>query len=225
MAKHARSLSTTITDNLQASAHVVAEAGQEVVTRSSNAIQHILHYDQLPEWMKADPNIKRGYRPQLNSFHSCFWSLFYRHNEFVNIWSHLLPALIYLVFSLGLYFQTFHSYIKVPTADSAFFQVYVLCTAGCLFLSAFYHCTNSHSERISRYFLKLDYFGIVLSVTGTNISAAYFGLYGNLRLQIFYVLFFIICAAIVFHLFLRKGMDGLDAVVKRYFLFHPRPHM
>lgn len=50
MAKHVRALSTTITNNIQASAHVITEAGQKVVTRSTNTVQHILHYDQLPKW-------------------------------------------------------------------------------------------------------------------------------------------------------------------------------
>lgn len=220
MAKHVRSLSATISNNIQASAHVIAEAGQEAVTRSSNAIQRILHYDQLPEWMQVDPYIRLGYRRQLNSFPDCFWSLFYLHNEFVNIWSHLLPAIVYLVFFLTLDFQTIHSGINVPTADIVIFQLYVLCTVGCLLLSAIYHCTNSHSEHISRYFLKLDYFGIVLSVTGTMISSAYFGLYGNVLLQGIYILFFIVCAALVFYLLMQDNIDGPGAIFQRYSLFH-----
>lgn len=215
MPTHGRSLSETISHNIQASAHAIAEASHEAVTRSTNAVQNILHYDQVPEWMKVDPYIKLGYRRELNSFRDCFQSLFYPHNEFVNIWSHLLPASIYLAFSLGLYFRTFHIGIKVSTADSAIFQVYLLCTAGCLLLSAIYHCTNSHSEQIARYFLKLDYLGIVLSIIGTNVSAAYFGLYGILHLQVFYTFFYIACAALVFRFLLRDNIDGPGAVFKR----------
>lgn len=175
--------------------------------------------------MKTDPYIKRGYRRQLNSFRDCFWSLFYLHNELVNTWSHLLPAFFYLVFLLGLDFWTFHSGSKVPNADSAFFQVYVLCTVGCLLLSAIYHGTNAHSEQISRYFLKFDYFGIVLSIVGTNVSATYFGLYGNLLLQGFYIVFTIVCSALVFYILLRDDVDGPQAALRRYFPFHPHPQM
>lgn len=225
MAKHVRSLSTTITNNVQASAHVIAEAGQEAVTRSSDAVQEILEYDQLPEWMKVDPYIKRGYRRQLDSFSDCFWSLFYVHNESVNIWSHLLPAIIYLIASLTLDFQTMHSGINIPTADRDIFQLYIQCTVGCLLLSAIYHGTNSHSEHVSRYFLKLDYLGIVLNVMGTNISAAYFGLYGNLLLQGFYILFYVLCATLVFYHLLRDNIDGPRAIFRRYSLIHIRPHM
>ena len=37
------------------------------------------------------------------------------------------------------------------------FQLCIVCNVGCLLLSALYHCTNAHSEEVSRYFLKLDY--------------------------------------------------------------------
>ena len=226
MAKHVRSLSATvsatITNNIQASAHVIAEAGQEAITKSSNVIQHILHYDQLPEWMKVDPYIKLGYRRHSNSFRDCFWSLFYVHNESVNIWSHLLPAIFYLV---RLYFQMIHSPNNFPTADWVVFQLYILCTVGCLLLSAIYHCTNSHSEQISRLFLKFDYFGIVLSVTGTITSSAYFGLYGNALLQGIYILLFVVCAALVFYLLLDDNIDGPGAVFQRYSLFHLHHHI
>ena len=220
MTKHVRTLSESITNNIQASAHAVAEAGQEAVTRSSNAIQHILHYEQLPNWMKNDSHIKFGYRRQLGSFSDCFWSLFYLHNESVNIWSHLLPAIGYLVLLLKLDFETIHSGVKIRAIDKAVFQLYVVCTVGCLLLSAIYHGTNSHSEHISRCFLKLDYLGIVLHVMGTIISAAYFGLYGNPLLQSFYILFLVVCAARAFYLLLRNDIDGPGAVLQRYTILH-----
>lgn len=54
-----------------------------------------LSFDELPAWMKKDPHIRRGYREELRNVWNCFLSLFHIHNEFVNIWSHLLPALVY----------------------------------------------------------------------------------------------------------------------------------
>lgn len=47
--------------------------------------------------MKKDPHIRRGYREELRNVWNCFLSLFYVHNEFVNIWSHLLPAIVYAI--------------------------------------------------------------------------------------------------------------------------------
>ena len=220
MTKHVRniSLSESITNNIQASANTIAEAGQEAVTRSSNAIQHVLHYDQLPKWMKVDSYIRLGYRRQQGSFRDCFLSLFYFHNEFVNTWSHLLPAMIFSGFILLIYLgvETIYSGIKIRAMDEAVFLLYVVCTMACLLFSAIYHCTNSHSEYVSRCFLKLDYLGIVLHVMGTNISAAYFGLYGDPLLQSFYILVLVVCAACAFYLLLRNDIDGPHAVSQRY---------
>lgn len=45
MKKHIRALSATVANN-------IADAGQEAVTRSANVVQHVLPYDQLPEWVR-----------------------------------------------------------------------------------------------------------------------------------------------------------------------------
>ena len=150
MGTHSRKLSAAI----DASVHAASESGQDFVATSSNTIQNVLHYDQAPSWMKKDPYIKHGYRPQSNSFYDCFWSLFYSHNETFNIWSHLVPACCHLALLLVLDVWISHSDIKVSRADSAVFQLYILCTVGCDLLSALYHGINSHSEHISRHFLK-----------------------------------------------------------------------
>ena len=115
--------------------------------------------------VRADPYIRRGYRRQLNSFRACFWSLFYPHNELINIWSHLLPALVYLVALLTMDYWTFHSGFRAPARDVLFIQLHIGCMVCCLLLSALYHCTNAHSEEVSRYSLKLDYCRC-LSVSG-----------------------------------------------------------
>lgn len=73
-----------------------SKTGPGATTPKVAPIQHSLHWEDLPEWMRIDPYIQRGYRRQLDSHSACFWSLFYPHNEFVNIWSHLLPAILYL---------------------------------------------------------------------------------------------------------------------------------
>ena len=221
--KDVRDLSANITDKIQSSTHLVAEASQEAISKSSNALQNILHYDQLPEWMRADPYIKLGYRRPLNRLHDCFWSLFYPHNELVNIWSHLLPAFLYLLSLLGVDIWTIHSNIEALDGGRVFFQVYVLCTFGCLLLSALYHCINAHSQQLSRQFLKFDYAGIILSIVGTTVSAAYFFLYGSPLLQQRYIVSIIASAVAVFYCLLGDGVDGPRAALQRYFQFHSYP--
>lgn len=196
------------------------EVCQEVVASSTNAFRRICPYDELPDWMKIDLYIRRGYRLPTNSFFDCLLSLCYPHNEFVNMWSHLLPA-IFLVLLLGLDLWVFGEDLKVPIMDKYVFQFYICCTVCCLLLSAFYHCINSHSEQISRRFLKCDYFGIELSIIATNVSSAYFGLDGNLSLQVTYIALLIVCSILVFHHLLRENIDGPGAANSSYLLFSP----
>lgn len=53
--------------------------------------------------MKDNEHITHGYRIGFNSPGKIFKSLFMLHNESVNVWTHLLPALILLSFILYLF--------------------------------------------------------------------------------------------------------------------------
>lgn len=64
---------------------------------SLEVMPRTLPFDKLPAWMKKDSRIQTGYREELKTVAKCFWSLFYLHNEFVNVWSHLLPAIVYAI--------------------------------------------------------------------------------------------------------------------------------
>lgn len=52
-------------------------------------------------------------------------------------------------------------------------------------------------------------------IIGTNVSAAYFGLYGNLPLQGSYIVFYVVCSALVFYRLLRDDIDGPGAAPRR----------
>jgi len=115
------------------------------ISATADSLPRILHYDDLPPWMRIDPYIKHGYRRPLASFFHCFWSLFHAHNELVNTWSHLLPGLSFAALLVdvdgwvGLGFdgegKVFGEGKQVEWADGVVMRVYVAGTAGCLFLS------------------------------------------------------------------------------------------
>ena len=95
-----------------------------------------LDLENIPDWIKNDLYITSGYRPQLDTFRASVASLFYTHNEFVNAWSHLLPA-FYWVWMLvsDAWLGSLSGELAVSRGDLIPVQLYIACTAGCMILS------------------------------------------------------------------------------------------
>ena len=55
---------------------------------------------EIPEYFRHNEYIKNGYRLNCNSFSSAVKSIFNFHNETVNVWSHLLGAVLFLILIL-----------------------------------------------------------------------------------------------------------------------------
>lgn len=49
--------------------------------------EELLHWKDMPKYLQFNPYVLRGYRP-LSTFKGCCFSLFYWHNETVNIFTH-----------------------------------------------------------------------------------------------------------------------------------------
>lgn len=98
-------------------------------------VQRVVHYEDLPTWMQNDPYIRRGYRKQLSSFRKCYQSLFYLHNESVNIWSHLLVGLFFVALLLAADYSVFYECPHISSSDTLAVQSYLAGATGCLFLS------------------------------------------------------------------------------------------
>ncbi|MCJ1431235.1 hypothetical protein MMC27_000586 [Xylographa pallens] len=198
---------------------VVTDETIKLKDQSIHAIQSLLSFEDLPQWMQGDPYIRRGYRKQASSLTECYGSLFYLHNESVNIWSHLLAGVFFFALLLTADYSIFRTVPKISVSDAVAVQVYLAGATGCLFLSAFYHCTTSHSHEISRRYLKLDYLGIVLNITSTSISAAYFGLDGDECLKAIYISITAVCGATTFWFVLDPDIDGHNAAFWRALVF------
>lgn len=66
---------------------------------NTNHKHKICDIDNTPKHLIDNEYIKKGYRVGYSCFSSIFKSLFQWHNETINVWSHLLPALL-IVFVL-----------------------------------------------------------------------------------------------------------------------------
>ncbi|PSN67548.1 hemolysin-III family protein [Corynespora cassiicola Philippines] len=135
----------------------------------------LLSFDEMPEWFQRESNqwILHGYRPISGSAHASFCSWSYIHNESVNIYSHLIPA---VVFFLGEWYiqQYFASrYSGVTSPDFIVFSIFMLTAATCLSLSATYHTLMNHSQYMEHFCLRLDMLGVVIFILGDLVLGIY----------------------------------------------------
>ncbi|KAH8695326.1 putative hemolysin-III channel protein Izh2 [Talaromyces proteolyticus] len=143
----------------------------------AEAIRRLLHWDELPAWLRDNHHIHTGYRPASSSFLGSFQSLTYIHNETVNIYSHLLPALVTIPAGFLLYQVLAPRYRTASNSDIAAFACFFVGAAFCLGMSATYHTISNHSPAVARIGNALDYVGIVSLITGSFIPTLYYGFY------------------------------------------------
>lgn len=129
--RHDTSLPITFVTVTKHSVKEVTQVSRDV----AKSIHDILPWENLPKWMQSDPYIRRGYRRQYNSFSACLQSLFYLHNETVNIWSHLLPTLGYFLTLIRTDYSILHSGVQISATDNAAVQSYVVASVVCLLFS------------------------------------------------------------------------------------------
>lgn len=144
----------------------------------------LLHYNELPLWMQdSNEFILAHYRPASYSYFRSFQSLFYMHNESVNIHTHLLGTFLFFFTSLTIYVFEVHS---VSAADIYVFACFFLGAVTCLATSAIFHTILNHSPRVAQLGNQLDYVGIVFLITGSFIPSVYYGFYCEPSLQKLY---------------------------------------
>ena len=143
----------------------------------------LLSYDEIPEWHQDNDYIRHGYRPVSNSTHACFASWFYLHNETINIFSHLLPGLFFLLAEALIYRYFQLNYPEATIGDRLIFAFFLLTAATCLGMSATYHTLMNHSMRVSELWLRLDFVGIIVLTLGDFVSGIYMVFYCEPTLQ------------------------------------------
>ncbi|RDA82878.1 hypothetical protein CP532_0391 [Ophiocordyceps camponoti-leonardi (nom. inval.)] len=147
----------------------------------------LLLWDQLPAWRRDNAYILSGYRHSKPSYSHVLCSLTTLHNESVNIWSHLVGALLALAVGFYLYYVVHPRYQDATPRDVAVFACFFAGAAVCLGMSAAYHTILHHSEPVARWGNKLDYTGIVALIVGSYIPAMYYGFFCYPALRTIYM--------------------------------------
>lgn len=167
-----------------------AEQAEEFVRKVWAAGWNVVHHHTLPDWLKDNDFLLRGHRTPTNSFIACFKSIFRIHTETGNIWTHLLGMIAFL--GIALYFLT-RPTIEVQWQEKAVFSAFFVGAILCLGFSWIFHTVYCHSERVGRFFNKLDYCGIALLTIGSFVPWLYYSFYCRLEPKVTYlVLIFIL---------------------------------
>ncbi|KAF9328808.1 hypothetical protein BG006_008083 [Podila minutissima] len=142
---------------------------------------------ELPAWMQDNPAILTGYRRETFSYRKSLASLGYLHNESVNIWSHLLGALAFVIISPIAYFRVIGVLDTVQWTDIGVFYAFIAGAIICLSMSASFHTFCCHSEDVSGQWNRCDYVGIVFLIVGSFYPAIFYIFYCHKTWQIMYI--------------------------------------
>ena len=180
-----------------------AETVEQKIEQSLLAI-----WEELPTWQQDNHYILTGYRRASNSYRTSLASLTYAHNESVNIYSHLIGALLALASGLVLllyYSSSSSSSLLLPSsfggADALAFACFFVGAATCLSMSATYHTISNHSPTVARLGNQLDYAGIVLLIWGSFVASIYYGFACHSHLRLLYWKMVRVCSTHSFSFF------------------------
>ncbi|GFO23192.1 adiponectin receptor protein [Plakobranchus ocellatus] len=161
-----------------------AEQAEEFVKKVWAAGWNVAHHHTLPDWLKDNDFLLRGHRVPTNSFMACFKSIFRIHTETGNIWTHLLGMIAFL--GIAAYFLTRPS-IEIQWQEKAVFSAFFMGAILCMTFSWVFHTVYCHSERVGRFFNKLDYCGIALLTIGSFVPWLYYSFYCRLEPKVTYL--------------------------------------
>ena len=146
----------------------------------------LLSYDEILPWRQDNPHIRHGYRPLSKSAAKCITSWSYLHNETMNIYSHLLPAIFLIIVGSVAYRDFVERYPLAAPSDLAVFAFWLLSALVCFVLSTGYHTLENHSEKVCIYALRCDYVGILTLTLGDFVSGIRMGFFCEPKLRIIY---------------------------------------
>ncbi|CDO95396.1 unnamed protein product [Kluyveromyces dobzhanskii CBS 2104] len=200
--------------------------------------KRLYKYNELPEWQQDNDKIISGYIRETKSVKGCLKSLLQFHNESINIYTHLVPTVTYLVLLVGL-----SDMFLVPRFPNSTVMQYLMINffllgaVLCLGCSSFFHCLKQHSESHSHIWSKVDYMGIIIMITCSIISMLYYGFHDHyLHFKCFTVLTIVlgtICTVFALHdkfnsktfrpframFYVTFGLSGIVPIVTGFWKF------
>ncbi|CCK72579.1 hemolysin III family protein KNAG_0K02160 [Huiozyma naganishii CBS 8797] len=136
----------------------------------------LCRYEELPAWQQDNDCIRTGYVRETLSVRRCLGSLLYWNNESVNMYSHLVPAVLYIAgATLALSQWGVPRFPTTTWSDYLIINTFLVGAGACLLCSSLFHCLKQHSERHCEAWSRMDYMGIILLIACSTIPMIYFG--------------------------------------------------
>ncbi|PKY38826.1 putative hemolysin-III channel protein Izh2 [Rhizophagus irregularis] len=179
---------TSSENTVSAETSSIATKVNEVIPSSrSLTVSLTCNFGDLPTWLQDNHDILKGYRRPTFSYVKCAKSLFYIHNESVNIWSHLIGTVAFFFLGFTTYYYVLAHQPNAKTWDFFVFYIFLLGAMICLAFSSTFHTLCCHSEKVCANWNRCDYIGIVTLIVGSFFPMIYYGFYCNKVLQIVYL--------------------------------------
>ncbi|CAG9985873.1 unnamed protein product [Clonostachys byssicola] len=138
---------------------------------------NLLRASEVPSWYATNAFLRTGYRPVNGSVKLCFESLRHIHNETVNIYSHLIPAVIAIACNCFLHLYFHSRFPDAHLADRLAVHIYLTTSIFCFGVSSIYHTVTCHSKDFAGLWNRWDYAGIIIQTTGSFVSGVYMTFY------------------------------------------------
>ncbi|KAK7194045.1 adiponectin receptor protein 1 [Novymonas esmeraldas] len=146
-----------------------------LLTFGPNPALPLYAFDEIPHWQKYNPSIRTGYRA-FYTMRMCFESLLGWHNETINVYSHLLTFVVFLVFTVLLYTTVLSKAITAPSLSASKLMYGIFCFGSliCMLNSSIYHLFNSHCNcRVMTAMGRLDFIGITILIVSSFLPPLY----------------------------------------------------
>lgn len=130
---------------------------------------------KIPKWRRENEFILDGYRRTKADLWEILASLTYLHNETVNVYTHLVGALLLpLAATNVMRMLSQPQLINVSETDYTMFRIFFCSAEFCLICSTIYHLVSSYSRKVERFWHQIDLLGIVIAIVGTFIPSIYY---------------------------------------------------
>ncbi|OMH81921.1 Adiponectin receptor protein [Zancudomyces culisetae] len=202
--------------------HSTLRAGIEDLssfTKVKKRAQKLLQWDEIPAWMRDNTFITRGYRSPTGSYKECIKSLTYLHNEFLNVWTHFIGAIVFMVLMVTTASWVSSEIHTVKWSDVIVMYIFLAGAVGCLLLSTAYHLFSCHSHEVHRFFNRCDYVGIASLITGSCVPVFFYAFYCHDYLKVLYISMIVILGVAVCYLSISPTFSLPEWRIVRAFTF------